>query len=104
MLRGRRVFVLLSAVNALIFLDRGILPGASQEINAFIQIATGTEKPDIYLGLVQVLRIPLRYCAAAHRSCLLITVWPGATFACMQSVAQHQHQLLNGMSCDVLYL
>ena len=34
------------------FIDRGIVPGASIEFNQFIQDNIDTDKPDIYLGLL----------------------------------------------------
>ncbi|KAG5179091.1 major facilitator superfamily domain-containing protein [Tribonema minus] len=52
-LRGSNVFLLLTATNMMIFLDRGILPGCSQEINEFIEDSLNTSTPDVFLGLLQ---------------------------------------------------
>lgn len=47
------LFTLISIVNLLNYIDRGIIPGASIEINDFIQKDVDTDKPDVYLGLLQ---------------------------------------------------
>lgn len=47
------LFSLISVVNLLNYIDRGIIPGASIEINDFIQKDIHTDKPDVYLGLLQ---------------------------------------------------
>lgn len=47
------LFSLISVVNLLNYIDRGIIPGASIEINDFIQKDINTDKPDVYLGLLQ---------------------------------------------------
>lgn len=47
------LFSLISAVNLLNYIDRGIIPGATIEINDFIQSDLDTDKPDVYLGLLQ---------------------------------------------------
>jgi len=49
----RQIFLLFSLINFLNYLDRGIIPGASQEFNIFIQQALTTNKPNVYLGILQ---------------------------------------------------
>lgn len=47
------LFLFISFVNFLNFVDRGIIPGATNEMNTFIQDDLHTDKPDVYLGLLQ---------------------------------------------------
>lgn len=47
------LYVLFFFVNLLNFLDRGIIPGATNEINHFIEDHVDTKTPDVYLGLLQ---------------------------------------------------
>ena len=44
---------ILAIVNLLNFIDRGIIPGASKEFDAFISDNMNTDSPDVYLGLLQ---------------------------------------------------
>lgn len=47
------VFLLFSLVNLFNFLDRGIIPGSTNEFNSFILKTTQNSQPDILLGLLQ---------------------------------------------------
>ena len=47
------LYVVLTMVNLLNYCDRGIIPGSTNEFNEFIDKTTGTDKPDVYLGLLQ---------------------------------------------------
>lgn len=47
------LYLLFSVVNLLNYIDRGIIPGATNEINNFIQDSVDTDKPDVFLGLLQ---------------------------------------------------
>jgi MFS family permease len=47
------VFRLLFVVNLLNFVDRGIIPGAANEFDDFIQETLNTNSPDVFLGLLQ---------------------------------------------------
>ena len=49
----RCLFVLLTCVNLLNYIDRGIIPGSTNEFNKFIMGTVNTSKPDIFLGLLQ---------------------------------------------------
>mmetsp|Transcript_8914 Transcript_8914/g.13286 ORF Transcript_8914/g.13286 Transcript_8914/m.13286 type:complete len:562 (+) Transcript_8914:22-1707(+) len=44
---------LLSVVNLMNFMDRGIIPGASKEFDGFISGTLETDSPDVFLGLLQ---------------------------------------------------
>ncbi len=46
-------FYVLVAINFLNYLDRGIIPGATNEFNTFIKDHIDTDTPDLYLGLLQ---------------------------------------------------
>jgi MFS transporter, Spinster family, sphingosine-1-phosphate transporter len=46
-------FKVLVVVNFINYLDRGIIPGATNEFNSFISDTIDTDKPDLYLGLLQ---------------------------------------------------
>jgi hypothetical protein len=46
------IFAMVVAINVLNFIDRGIVPGATVEFNAFIQGLINTSEPDVYLGFV----------------------------------------------------
>ena len=52
-LANTTTFVFFAAVNFLNFLDRGIIPGASNEFNQFIRSNVDTSQPDVFLGLLQ---------------------------------------------------
>eukprot|EP01038_Epipyxis_sp_PR26KG_P009541 gene9541-12851_t len=47
------IFISVCVMNFFLFLDRGIIPGAAQEFNAFISTTLDTSSPDVYLGLLQ---------------------------------------------------
>jgi MFS family permease len=47
------LFVVFTFANLLLFVDRGIVPGASNEFNAFINDNVDTDTPDVFLGLLQ---------------------------------------------------
>ena len=47
------MFVILTAVNLLNYVDRGIIPGATNEFNDFIMDDLNTDTPSVYLGLLQ---------------------------------------------------
>ena len=51
--QAEAVFVVLFFLNLLQYLDRGIVPGASDEFAAFIEESTHTESPSILIGLLQ---------------------------------------------------
>ncbi|KAJ1421933.1 major facilitator superfamily domain-containing protein [Ochromonadaceae sp. CCMP2298] len=42
-----------ACANLLLFVDRGIVPGATEEFNAFIKENVDTDTPDVFLGLLQ---------------------------------------------------
>jgi len=50
---SRYILVLCTLVNFLLYVDRGIIPGASTKFVAFIQRSVGVVSPDAYLGLLQ---------------------------------------------------
>jgi MFS family permease len=52
-LEPKFLFGVMTFVNLLNFMDRGIIPGATNEFNTFIQKDLDTETPDVYLGLLQ---------------------------------------------------
>lgn len=52
-LKPKFLFILFSFVNLLNFIDRGIIPGATNEFNSFIEDTMSTNTPDVYLGLLQ---------------------------------------------------
>lgn len=47
------LFVILTVVNLLNYVDRGIIPGATNEFNDFIMDDLKTDTPSVYLGLLQ---------------------------------------------------
>lgn len=47
------VFFIISLINLTNFIDRGIIPGSTNEFNAFIEQNIHTDTPDVYLGLLQ---------------------------------------------------
>lgn len=51
--RPEAYFLLFTALNFLNFLDRGIIPGATNEFTAFIKDTLNTDTPSLYLGLCQ---------------------------------------------------
>lgn len=46
-------FLVFSALNLLIFIDRGVIPGSTIEFNEFILSTTGYKQSDVLLGLLQ---------------------------------------------------
>lgn len=46
-------FICLSVVNIMNFIDRGIIPGATEEFTSFIDKTIGTSTPSLYIGLLQ---------------------------------------------------
>ena len=49
----RIYFVVLTIINLLNYLDRGIIPGSTNEFSSFIQDDLDTDTPSFYLGLLQ---------------------------------------------------
>ena len=47
------VLFLFTGINILNFLDRGIIPGATNEFNAFISASNINQNQDVFLGLLQ---------------------------------------------------
>lgn len=47
------VFFILNILNLFNYIDRGIIPGATNEFNEFIENNLHTSTPDVYLGLLQ---------------------------------------------------
>lgn len=47
------LYVFISFVNFLNYLDRGIIPGAPNDFDSFIQDDIDTSTPDVYLGILQ---------------------------------------------------
>jgi MFS transporter, Spinster family, sphingosine-1-phosphate transporter len=47
------LFVMISLVNLINYMDRGIIPGATNEFTNFINETTETHDPGIYIGLLQ---------------------------------------------------
>eukprot|EP00752_Nemacystus_decipiens_P005091 g4620.t1 len=52
-LRGRPLFALFTVVNLVNYMDRGVIPGGSEEFNAFIEQTMFTDRPDVFLGILQ---------------------------------------------------
>jgi MFS family permease len=52
-LQPKVLFALFTCANTLLFIDRGIVPGAASEFNAFIKDSVDTSTPDVFLGLLQ---------------------------------------------------
>eukprot|EP00903_Cladosiphon_okamuranus_P014241 g13230.t1 len=52
-LRGRPLFALFTIVNLFNYMDRGVIPGGSEEFNAFIEQTMLTDRPDVFLGILQ---------------------------------------------------
>ena len=46
-------FLALSIVNIMNFIDRGIIPGATEEFTSFIDNTIGTSTPSLYIGMLQ---------------------------------------------------
>lgn len=46
-------FIILFFLNLILFIDRGIIPGSSNEFNEFIFISMKSSSPDFYLGILQ---------------------------------------------------
>ena len=47
------LFCVLFAINFINYLDRGIIPGATNEFDEFISDRLHTNTPDVYLGMLQ---------------------------------------------------
>lgn len=52
-LQPKVLFALFTVANTLLFIDRGIVPGAASEFNAFIKADIDTDTPSVFLGLLQ---------------------------------------------------
>lgn len=52
-LKPKFLFAIFTLANTLLFIDRGIVPGASNEFNSFIKDNVDTDTPDVFLGLLQ---------------------------------------------------
>lgn len=52
-LSGKFIFGVMAAANLLNYIDRGIIPGSTNEINSFIKSDLNTSTPDVFLGLLQ---------------------------------------------------
>lgn len=52
-LQPKVLFALFTVANTLLFIDRGIVPGAASEFNAFIKADIDTSTPSVFLGLLQ---------------------------------------------------
>jgi len=57
-MRNRTIFIFFTCVNLLNFMDRGVIPGGSDQFNVFINDQLNRDgdenfRPDIYLGLLQ---------------------------------------------------
>lgn len=52
-LRPKFIFTLVCLANLLNYIDRGIIPGSTNEINSFIKRTVDTNTPDVFLGLLQ---------------------------------------------------
>lgn len=52
-LQPKFLFAVFTFANTLLFIDRGIVPGASNEFNSFIKDNVDTSTPDVFLGLLQ---------------------------------------------------
>ena len=50
---NRTLYLYFTVINLINFIDRGIVPGAITQFNAFITSNLNTTKPDAYLGLLQ---------------------------------------------------
>eukprot|EP00605_Chrysophyceae_sp_TOSAG23-4_P002352 GSChrysophyteH1.ASY1.ANO1.2600.1 assembled CDS len=51
--RPKVICIILTVVNLLNYVDRGIVPGSTNEFDAFILRNINTDSPDVYLGLLQ---------------------------------------------------
>ena len=47
-----RLFIFFTLVNIINYVDRGIVPGAPDEFDAFITSTTGNDKPNALLGML----------------------------------------------------
>jgi len=52
-LQPKVLFVVFTMANVLLYIDRGIVPGATNEFNAFIKSNVDTATPSVFLGLLQ---------------------------------------------------
>lgn len=52
-LKHETLFVLLSLVNLINYIDRGIIPGAYNEFNSFVADTVDSDRPSLFLGLLQ---------------------------------------------------
>jgi MFS family permease len=74
--------VILSVINLMSFMDRGIIPGATEEFTNFIDDTINTDTPSLYIGLLQssfIIGISLSspiFATLAHRkSPFLLIAW-----------------------------
>eukprot|EP01040_Poterioochromonas_malhamensis_P004503 gene4503-4827_t len=52
-LQSKVIFGVIAAANLLNYIDRGIIPGSTNELNSFIKSDLDTDTPDVFLGLLQ---------------------------------------------------
>ncbi len=52
-LQPKFLFTMLTITNLLLYIDRGIVPGATNEFNSFIKGSIDTDTPSVFLGLLQ---------------------------------------------------
>lgn len=52
-LQPKFLFTMLTITNLLLYVDRGIVPGATNEFNSFIKGSIDTDTPSVFLGLLQ---------------------------------------------------
>jgi MFS family permease len=53
LLDTHNVFVVLFVLNLLQYIDRGIIPGSTNQFSALVVLSLGTDSPDVYIGLLQ---------------------------------------------------
>jgi MFS transporter, Spinster family, sphingosine-1-phosphate transporter len=98
--------IILSVINLMSFMDRGIIPGATDEFTHFIDSTINTNTPSLYIGLLQssfIIGISLSspiFATLAHRKSPFLLIawgmlgWTLAACICGFSIAIENYELL----------